>query len=64
MTNTKEPKLNITPNGKIFVSLLSEIKFKLLKVTFFKSILPLRNHGMDLRFSGNNGNIECTLYLR
>ena len=40
------------------------IKFKIWRVTFLKSILPLRNLGMDFSFSGNNGNIECASHLR
>ena len=27
-----------------------------------KSFLPGRNYGMDFRFSGNNGNIECAFW--
>ena len=31
------PKINITPYGEIFISLLTEIKFKIWRVTFLKS---------------------------
>ena len=49
--------INITPYGENFYQLkLTEIKFEIWRVTFLKSFLPLRN-GMDLQWSGNNGNI-------
>ena len=34
-------------------------EFKIWKVTFFKNVLPLRNYGMNFRFSINNGNTDC-----
>ena len=50
--------LNITPFGEnLFITLLTEIKFEIWRVTSFKSFLPLRNCGMVFQFSENNGNI-------
>ena len=43
--NGNRTKMNITPNGE----------FKTWRVTFFKSVLPLRNYAMEFRFTGNNG---------
>ena len=51
-------RINITPYGELFLSLLTEIKFEIWRATFFKSVLPLKYHGVDFWFSGNNGNIE------
>ena len=45
--------------GQNFNTWLTEIKFKIWKVTFFKKHLLQRNYGMDFLFPGNNGNIKC-----
>ena len=39
--------------GKSFISLLTELKFNIWRVTFLKSYLSLKNLGMDFRFSHN-----------
>ena len=36
--------------GKTVINKLTGIKFKIWRVTFFKSYLPLKNFGMDFRF--------------
>ena len=35
---------------KIFIIKFAGIKFKIWRVTFFRSFLPLKNFGMDFRF--------------
>ena len=44
---------------KICIIKLAEIKFKIWRVTFFKSFLLQRNYGMDFQLFRNNGNIKC-----
>ena len=39
--------------GKICISYLNKIQFKIWRVAFFKSINH-RHYGMDFRFAGNN----------
>ena len=58
-----DPKLTLHHMGKNCISELTEIKFKIWRVSFFKSFLPLRNFGID-SFSWNNGNIECKALMR
>ena len=41
-------KLKLQLMGNIIISKLTEIKFEIWRVTFMKSILPLRNYGMSL----------------
>ena len=36
--------------GKIFISWLTKITFKIWRVTFLKSVLSLKQFGMDFRF--------------
>ena len=36
----------------------TELKI-IMRVTFLESVLPLKNFGMDFRFSVNNGNMKC-----
>ena len=40
--------------GKFFISKLIEIKFETWRVTLLKKKKPMKNYGMDFRFSGNN----------
>ena len=49
-------KINITPYWEICIT-FTEIKFKIWRVTFFKSFLTGGNYGTDFWFSGNSGNM-------
>ena len=49
--------------GEILSVDLLQIKFGIWRVTFWKSFLPMKNYGMDFRFSGNNENIKCSQHL-
>ena len=51
LNNTKNNE-NLTLHfmGKIFISYLTGLKFKIWRVTFLKSFLPLENFGMVFRF--------------
>ena len=57
----KQRKFNITPYGENFISQLTGIKFKIWRVTFLKSLLPLKNFGMVFRFSSNGRLTTCAL---
>ena len=46
-------KFNVTPYGEKCYWLAYGIKLKISRVTFLKSFLPLKNFGMDFRFSSN-----------
>ena len=48
----RKSKENLTLHhmGKLFISYLSGIKFKIWRVTFFKSIFPFKNVGMSSGF--------------
>ena len=56
-----DTKLTLHHMGKIFIIYLTKIKFKIWKVTFFKSFLPLKCFGMDFRFSRNRQFTMCAL---
>ena len=47
--------------GKIFISLFTGIKFRIWRVTFLKSFLPLKHFGMDFRFLRNRRFTTCPL---
>ena len=62
LNNTKKAKkLTLHHIGKIFISLLTRIKFKIWRVTFLKSFLPSKNSGMVFRFSHNRPFTTCAL---
>ena len=44
----KQRKFNITPYEENCVSQLTKIKFKIWRITFLKSFLPLKHFGKDL----------------
>ena len=46
---------------KKIISKLGDTKFEIWRVIFLESVLPLKNHGMDFRISGNNENIFSSL---
>ena len=50
-------KFNIIYMEKIFYYLTYQ---DLENYIFEKNLLPLKNYGMDVRFSGNNGIMTCT----
>ena len=46
--------------GNFLLFTLTEIKFKIRRVTFLEVFLPQRHNWMEFRLSENKGNIECT----
>ena len=63
LNNTKkqQKKLTLHHMGKFFISLLTGIKFKILRVTLLKSFVPLKNFETVLRFSRNRQFTTCAL---
>ena len=58
-------KINITPYGKSSIIQLTELKFKIWRVTFFKSIFNHWEFWDRLQFSRNNGFMTCIyMHLR
>ena len=40
--------------GEKHFSKLTKMEFEIWRVTVLENFLPLKNYGMDIRFSGNN----------
>ena len=60
--NTIKSKENLTVHHmRKLISSLSVIKFKIWRVTFLKSFLPLKHFGMVFRFSCNRRFTTCAL---